>query len=447
MIFPPTGDWDAAPLHASFTTMSSGRFSAETESYDVVVVGGGSAGVGAAIGAAQAGASVHLVERYPFLGGAATASSVLSYCGFFDQRHERVVGGVGGDLLRRLQLGGAYEEITFKWSGNTVVMIDPEFTKLTLDRMISDAGVSLTLHSYLIDAEANPDSGVVISATVATAGAVRRLTAGAFVDSTGDGNLAVLAGASVATPPSEARQAATLSMRIGGVAPDALISSDAMREAVAAHNASASRERQLGRDHGPAARLPLSNELTMQIVDQTVDALDPHDLTRAEQAARAQSWDYLHAFRRHIPGFQDAYLVATGPQIGIRESRHVVGLDTVTRADVIAARRRADVGVARCGWPIEEHHGIGSTRYTPIDGKAFYDIPLDALRSVNRSNLWTAGRLVSCDASAYCSLRVMGTAFATGHAAGVAAALQADRARRPEPSAARTELTAQGAMV
>src|ERR1700761_7420062 len=121
-----------------------------TERFDVVVVGGGSAGVGTAIGAAQAGASVHLIERYPFLGGAAIASSVLSYCGFFDQRRELVVGGVGGDLLARLRTGGAYEEITFKWSGNTVVMIDPEFTKLTLDRMVADSGATLTLHSQLV---------------------------------------------------------------------------------------------------------------------------------------------------------------------------------------------------------------------------------------------------------------------------------------------------------
>jgi hypothetical protein len=423
--------------------MSPVGSAAAAEKYDVVVVGGGSGGVGAAIGAAQAGASVHLIERYPFLGGAATASSVLSYCGFFDQRRELVVGGVGGDLLARLQAGGAYQEITFKWSGNTVVMIDPEFTKLTLDRMVADAGVTLTLHSQLVGAEG--DSGRVGAVTAATAGGIRTVVGTAFVDASGDGNLAELSGAAVTISEPGLRQAATLSMRIGGVKPDAVITSDAMREAVAAHNATS--DRKLVRDHGPAARLPLTGELTMQIVDQEVDALDAHDLTRAEVAARAQAWDYLDAFRRHIEGWEDAYLVATGPQIGIRESRHVVSRYAVTGDDVLSARRRDD-GIARCGWPIEEHRGIGSTEYTPIEGRAFYDIPLDALHSVDRENLWVAGRLVSCDVRAYCSLRVMGTAFATGHAAGVAAALQALRdGGDPSAGEVQAELRRQGALI
>lgn len=425
------------------TALPSTDARSESEDYDVVVVGGGSGGIGAAIGAAQTGARVHLIERYPFLGGAATASSVLSYCGFFDQRRELVVGGVGGDLLARLRAGGAYQEITFKWSGNTVVMIDPEFTKLTLDRMVADAGVSLALHSYLVGAHS--DDGRVTEVAAVTAGGVRRLRAAAFVDASGDGNVAHLAGASVTTAPAADRQAATLSMRIGGVKPDAVINSDAMRQAVAAHNATS--DRKLERDHGPAARLPLTGELTMQIVDQTVDALDAHDLTRAEQAARLQAWDYLDAFRKNIPGWEDAYLVGTGPQIGVRETRHVVGRYAITGDDVLEARRRADDGIARCGWPIEEHHGIGSTEYTPIDGKAFYDIPLDALHSLDRENLWAAGRLVSCDPRAYNSLRVMGTAFATGHAAGIAAALQARDNRDPQPAAVRQELLRQGALI
>jgi hypothetical protein len=421
----------------------SERLDTAAESYDVVVVGGGSGGIGAAIGAAQAGASVHLIERYPFLGGAAITSSVLSYCGFFDQRHELVVGGVGGDLLARLRAGGAYEEITFKWSGNTVVLIDPEYTKLALDAMIADAGVSLGLHSYL--AAARCDNGEITEIVTITAGVERRIGGSVFVDASGDGNLAQAAGAGLAVLPAAERQAATLSMRIGGVKPDAPISSELMRQAVAEHNATS--ERQLVRDHGPAARLPLTGEVTMQIVDQCVDALDAHDLTRAETAARIEAWDYLNAFRNSMPGWENAYLVGTGPQIGVRETRHIVGRYELTASDVLSARRRPQDGIARCGWPLEAHHGIGSTRYTPIEGRAFYDIPLDALRSIDRENLWAAGRLVSSDTDAYCSLRVMGTAFATGQAAGVAAALQAKLGGEPAAHAVRAELERQGALV
>jgi 2-polyprenyl-6-methoxyphenol hydroxylase-like FAD-dependent oxidoreductase len=412
------------------------------DSYDVVVVGGGSAGVGAAVGAAQSGAKVCLVERYPFLGGAATISSVLSYCGFFDQNREAVVGGVGGLLLDRLRAKGAYEEITFKWSGNTVVMIDPEFTKVALDGLIRDAGVTPLLHGQVTGAGVSGNR--VDHVVVSQHGSAHEIEAAAFVDASGDGDLLALAGASVSVVPPSSRQAATLGMRIGGVAPDAVISSDLMREAVARFNAT--HDARLIRDHGPAARLPLTGEITMQIVDQHVDALDIEDLTRAETAAREQAWQYLEAFRDHMPGWEDAYLVGTGPQIGIRESRHLVGRTTLTRDDVISARRQPEAVVARCGWPIEEHEGIGKTRYTPIAGKSFYDIPLDALRSLDRSNLWAAGRLLSADGDAFCSARVMGTAFATGHAAGVAAALEAGT-HEPDTADVQRELLAQHALI
>ena len=140
--------------------------------YDVVVVGGGSAGVAAAIGAAQTGANACLVERYPFFGGAATVSSVLSYCGFFDQNREPVVAGVGELLLARLRAAGAYQEITFKWSGNTVVMIDPEFTKLALDGLVREAGVTSLLGGYVTSAGVTND--VVDHVTVAYHGSTRR---------------------------------------------------------------------------------------------------------------------------------------------------------------------------------------------------------------------------------------------------------------------------------
>ena len=110
---PRSASWPRQRFQYVYGAVTFPGSSSAVETYDVVVVGGGSAGVAAAIGAAGSGASVHLIERHPFLGGAATASSVLSYCGFFDQRRELVVGGVGGDLLERLRAGDAYQEITF----------------------------------------------------------------------------------------------------------------------------------------------------------------------------------------------------------------------------------------------------------------------------------------------------------------------------------------------
>ena len=353
-----------------------------------------------------------------------------------------MVGGVGGRLLAQLRAAGAYEEITFRWSGNTVVMIDPEFTKLALDRLVRNAGVTPLLHAQVTSAGTAGD--LVDHIVVTHHGSTHEIGAAAFVDASGDGDLLALSGAAVSVVPPSSRQAATLGMRIGGVAPDAVISSDQMKEAVARFNES--HDARLVRDHGPAARLPLTGEITMQIVDQHVDALDVVDLTRAETAAREQAWQYLEAFRDHMPGWEAAYLVGTGPQIGIRESRHLVGRTTLTRDDVVTARRQPDTVVARCGWPIEEHEGVGKTRYTPIAGRSFYDIPLDALRSIDRTNLWAAGRLLSADQDAFCSARVMGTAFATGHAAGVAAALGA-HGRDPLASEVQRELRAQDALI
>ncbi len=151
-----------------------------------------------------------------------------------------------------------------------------------------------------------------------------------------------------------------------------------MRQAVAAHNASS--DRKLERDHGPAARLPLTGELTMQIVDQTVDALDvvrPHPCRAGRPRAGVGLPSRIPQPHPRLGGRLSG---GTGPQIGIRETRHIVGREAVTGDDVLAGRRRPDDGIARCGWPMEEHQGVGSTKYTPIDGRAFYDIPLLALQ-------------------------------------------------------------------
>ncbi|MGL5512589.1 MAG: FAD-dependent oxidoreductase, partial [Sporomusa sp.] len=148
-------------------------------------------------------------------------------------------------------------------------------------------------------------------------------------------------------------------------------------------------------------------------------------LTMAEIGARKQARAYLQAFRQFLPGFEEAYINQTGPQLGIRETRHTQGEYVITGEDVIQARRFEDA-VARGCWPVERHSNPGTlAAYEWIANDSYYDIPLRALKVNGLKNLWAAGRSISCDLTAFASVRVMGTAFATGHAAGVAAAFYA----------------------
>ena len=143
---------------------------AKTLEFDVVVVGGGAAGAAAAVGAAAAGARTCLIERHGYFGGAAVASSVLTYCGFFDRRHEQVVAGVGQHFLDLLANDHHYTTQTSADSGNKIVLLDPEVTKRTLDRLLTDAGVTLLTRI----------SGLLLSAIAVqlVAGAVRAFAAG-----------------------------------------------------------------------------------------------------------------------------------------------------------------------------------------------------------------------------------------------------------------------------
>jgi len=416
---------------------------AEGEHFDVVVVGGGAAGVAAAVGARQSGAGVRLVERYGFLGGAATNSSVLTFCGFFDQRRNAVVGGVGADVLRRLERREVYREMSLAWSGNHFVLLDLETTKLVYDDVVTEAGVDVRLHSTLVDAERDA-AGLVTRILVNSRGGNEWVSADAFVDASGDGVLLAAAGAGVRVAPVDSRQTSTLVCRFGGLAHDADLSQEGIRAAVGAHAAATGRRPP--RDHGIAVRLPVTGQVLALLVDEQVDALDAAAFTRDEMSARRQAWHYLDAFHKHLAGWQRAYLVETGPQIGIRESRHLLGREQLTVDDVLAARKRPADSIARCGWPIEDHAGPGVTRYRPIDGKGWYDVPYGAITSVDTPNLWAAGRLTAADRDAYASVRVMGTAFATGHAAGVAAA-QFHQGRPHDVGAIRAELLRQGAII
>ncbi|WP_157014606.1 FAD-dependent oxidoreductase [Mesorhizobium xinjiangense] len=415
--------------------------------FDVVVCGGGAAGIGAAVGAAKAGARVCLVEKYGFLGGAATTSQVLAYCGLFQQGHEpvRAVAGVAQDLVDELKTGGLDgEAFRSETTGNWIVLLDPEVLKFSLDRLVLRHGIDVRLHTRV--AAATRTGKRIEAVTLAGMDGREHVVADAFVDASGDANLAMLAGVDYRVGDLEGRlQALTMPIRIGGIAPDLKIDRARLQSLIAAYNEQGAYPIQRT-DGGIIIRLPLSRDMWWMTVDLAISNLKSESFSRAEMEGRAMAHDYLDLLRKGMPGFENAYLVATGPQVGIRETRHPQARLELTARDVLEGTQ-SPTSMARAAWPSELHGEAGKPVYTPVGGRGYFQVPYDAIRAASLDNLWYGGRLIGADPQAYGSVRVMGTAFATGEAAGVAAADYVDGDHRIDAASVQKRLLAQGALI
>jgi hypothetical protein len=392
--------------------------------YDVVVVGGGSAGIGAAIGAAQAGKRVLMIERNSYFGGQATHCSLPSYCGFFTQADpsEQAVGGVGQLVLDKMRQLGFYQgpRRTAK-TGTLIVVLDAEEIKYSLDSLIADSNVDTLLDVQVISAQVT--DGVIHSLECINDGGRFTILAKSFVDASGEANLTAMAGGEFIIGDGNGHlQSGTLLLRIGGILPEANVHPDMVAEAVCKGKAAGITP--MSKEVGTVIRATgLSGDVMFILPDEGGNSLNPLSLTYSEMSARRQSWAYLKTFRQFLPGCENAYIVQTGPKIGIRETRHIIGSYVLTAEDVLAGRHFSD-SIARGAWPIELHPKPGSPNiWKSIRDQSYYEIPLGCLIVQGVKNLWAAGRIISCDPVAFASIRVMGTCFATGHAAGVAAAL------------------------
>ncbi|MFP4275183.1 MAG: FAD-dependent oxidoreductase, partial [Paracoccaceae bacterium] len=393
--------------------------------YDVIVAGGGAGGVGAALGAAKTGARVALVEKYGFLGGAATNAQVLAYCGFFHQGEAPIpaVAGAGEQVLEEMRaLGVGCEPYHSPTTANWIVLLEPERLKLALDRICAAHGIDVLLHSRLAGAEVT--DGLLHSVTMASHDGGETLSAPAFVDASGDAALALAAGLPMRIGNGEGRiQAYTMPLRIGGLSPETRIDREAIKAAVRSYNRQ-SNDPIHRTDGGIYTRVPGTSDFWWLIVDREMPDLSARAFTRAERSAREMAQQLTEVLRAEVDGFENAWLVQTGPQIGVRETRHPAARAEVAHADVLEGRLRAD-GIARAAWPIELHGEAGRPLYERVGGAGYYHVPMGAIRAEGLENLWYAGRVIGADPMAYGSIRVMGTAFATGEAAGTAAAMAA----------------------
>jgi FAD dependent oxidoreductase len=420
--------------------------------HNVLVVGGGNAGCAAAIAAARNGAKTLLVERCGFLGGTATAAMVGPWM-TFHSGGDRIVGGIAQEIVERLMHKGASPGHLHDSSDYvpTITPFDPEVHKALLFEMMREAGVDLLLHAYFLSAEVS--DGRVCGATFATAGGARSYKGTVVIDATADALVAASAGVPTQQGDERGRvQPATLIFRLSHVNLEKL--ADYVRAhpeeirtslPVEGRNARAltavaglhdlwSRARADGIVDIPRELVsffisPYPDEVTVNMTRVVnVDPLDPEDLTRAEVEARLQVMQLLEFFRSRVPGFEAARLAATGTQIGIRESRRIVGRYTLTRDDVLQGRHFDDA-VARSAYPIDLHNpsGSGTTTFRLPPG-ASYEIPYRCLLPVNVEQLLVAGRCISTTHEALASTRLTPTVMTLGQAAGTAAALATQKA-------------------
>lgn len=424
---------------------------------DVLVVGGGPAGIGAAIGAAQAGARTMIAERYGFFGGNATAALVMPLMSFHTQRTlpravrdsdlfptdhtpgDPVIGGALQTLVERLV--AAQGALAPSDRTGFTVPFDPEILKMVVLDLLDEAGVHFLMHAFASGIFEENDA--IAGAVFETKSGPLVVRARSVVDCTGDGDLAAAAGAEyeIGRAHDGLTQPMTLMFRMV----------DFQREAFKAYTrehpdqwrgvyglwdlirlASDAGELDLPREDLLFFGTPHPGEVAVNSTRVTsVSGTSVWDLTYAEWQSRRQLKQIAAFFRRYVPGFERAYVAQSGVHIGVRETRRIRGEYTLTGSDILEARKFDDV-IARSTYPIDIHNptGPGTVLKRLPPGEA-YDIPLRALIPREVDRLLVAGRAISGTHEAHSSYRVMPTAMATGQAAGVCAALAAARDDAP----------------
>jgi FAD dependent oxidoreductase len=398
--------------------------------FDVVVIGGGPAGLMAAAAAARAGRSTILLERYGFLGGAGTMGGLSTFCGLHAKvhgEHRQVIHGLADELLERLvKLDGLNEPHLTINDGILAQAFDISAYKLAADELVTSAGARLLFHATAVGVVMAEDGTSVDAVLIESKSGRAAVRGRVFVDASGDADVAAWAGVPFEKAPHLLYP--SLMFRINGV--DVAAAGPApwrtverlMDEAEAAGTHRFPRKKPIVRPQ----RNPLEWRANLTQLSNpdgsAVDGTDVDQLTHGELQGRRQSFEAFDFIKHRTPGFENSYIVDIAPQIGIRETRRIVGAYALSEDDVLDCVDFPDaIGVN--GWPVEAHvAGTVEFRWQR-QPRGYNQLPYRMVVPQGVDNLFVAGRCASMTQGGQSSARVTGPCFAMGEAAGVAADL------------------------
>jgi hypothetical protein len=399
--------------------------------YEVTVLGGGPAGIAAAVAAARAGRKTLLIERYGFLGGMGTAAGVTNFCGLHANVHgemHRLVQGIASDLLARIDHLGGLNAPHLILGKILAQAYDTAAYKIAADDLLAAHKVDILFHA-LGAGVVMQDDARINGLMVETKAGRQAVRSDIFIDCSGDGDLAAWAGARFEVGDNAGSMLyPSMMFRLNGIDPDK--AGEAWRTIPALMAAAEA----AGTHHFPrktAIVRPQRHDIEWRVnftqlarADGTaINGLEPDDLRRGEIDGRRQAINAFN-FLRTVPGFEKSYIVDLPPQLGIRETRRVVGGHMLSGEDVLGCASFDDsIGVN--GWPMEQHvAGDVVFTFPPIpQSRGFNELPYRMLTPEGLDNLLVAGRCASMTHDGQSAARVSGACFAMGEAAGTAAAL------------------------
>jgi FAD dependent oxidoreductase len=413
--------------------------------FDVVVAGGGPAGINAAIAAGRTGSKTLLVERYGFLGGMSTVALVYPWMTFHTESGKQVIKGIAQEIIDKLiDCGGSPGHLrdTVGFT-NTVTPYHPEKYKLLALELLEEAGVEVLVHSFVdkVEVENNKISSIILT----TKSGPIHVSAKQFVDTTGDADIAYLAGAPClkGRDSDNKTQPMTMKFRMRGV------DLTKVKEEMKANPSNFYKKTPvkeldelpltgvqgfykewnesgvpINRDQVLFFAGPEEDEVLVNCTRvQGLDGTDVFDLTEGEKEGRKQVLMMAEFLQKKIPGFEKASISAVGSQIGIRETRRIDGEYALTIQDVISGKKYEDT-IALSGYPIDIHDPTGKgVQANDIEGDGSYGIPYRCLIPKEIENLLVGGRCISTTHEALATTRLTPSCMATGQAAGTAAAL------------------------